>query len=200
MAEGPPPLLVIISGPSGVGKDAVFRGLKRPGRPWHFLVTATTRPMRAGEADGMDYIFMSRDGFMDLVAQGGFLEHAEVYGHLYGVPREQVADALANGMTVVLKVDVQGTSTIKGLVPEALAIQLTPGSLEELEDRLAQRGTESPSTLKPRLAAAEGELRQAELFDYQVRNVEGQLAQTVAFIEAIIEAEQRRQPARRVVL
>lgn len=196
----PPPLLVIISGPSGAGKDAVVHGLKQLGRPWHFPITATTRAPRGSEVDGVDYIFMTQTQFADLLAKDGLLEHAEVYGHRYGVPRRQVSEALRRGETVVLKVDVQGTATIKGLAPEAVSIMIAPTSVDELRGRLVRRGTEAGPALERRLAAAAAELQLTNIFDHQVLNADGRLDEAVASVEAIIEEERHRQPPRRMRL
>ena len=194
------PLLVIISGPSGAGKDAVVLALKELGRPWYFPITATTRSPRGSEVDGVDYIFMTQAQFAELLAQGGFLEHAQVYGHHYGVPRQQVSDALASGQTVVLKVDIQGTATIKRLVPDAVSIIIAPSSIEELRRRLVRRGTESNHVMEQRLASATAELERTGVFDHRVLNADGKLDEAVAAVEAIIEAEQRRIPPRRLEL
>ena len=138
--------------------------------------------------------------FDELLAHGGFLEHAEVYGHHYGVPRQQVSEALARGQTVALKVDVQGTATIKGMVPDAVAIMVEPASTEELRGRLVRRGTEVGPELERRLAAAVVEMGETGLFDYRVLNADGKLDEAVACVAAIIEAEQGRDSPRRVQL
>ena len=198
--DSPIPLLVIISGPSGAGKDAVVLALKQLGRSWHFPITVTTRSPRGSEVDGVDYIFMSQSQFEELLAQGGFLEHAEVYGHRYGVPRKQVSEAIGQGQTVVLKVDIQGTATIKNLVPDAVSIMIAPSSVEELRGRLVRRGTEAGPALERRLASAVAELQLADVFDHKVLNADGKLDEAVAAVEAIIQTEQYRQPPRRVHL
>ena len=196
----PGPLLVIISGPSGAGKDAVVLALKRLGRPWYFPVTATTRSPRGSEVDGVDYIFMGQAQFEGLLEQGGFLEHAEVYGNRYGVPREQVSQALARGQTVVLKVDIQGTASIKRLAPDAVSIMIAPGSVEELRVRLVRRGTDAGAAIERRLTSAAAEMRRTDVFDHKVLNADGKLEEAVACVEAIIHAEQRRVPPRRITL
>jgi len=195
-----PPLLVVLSGPSGAGKDALLARLRERGRPYHFVVTATTRPPRPGERDGVDYIFLTEEAFRERLERGGFLEYARVYGFWYGVPRDQVARALEEGKDVVLKVDVQGARTIKGLAPEAVFIFLVPPSVEELERRLRQRKTEDPSALALRLATAQEELAHLPMFDYLVLNPDGALDEAVAHVEAIITAERCRIPPRRVRL
>ena len=196
----PSPLLVIISGPSGAGKDAVVLGLKQLRRAWHFPITATTRSPRGSEVDGIDYIFLSQDQFAELLAQDGFLEHAEVYGHRYGVPRQQVSDALAQGQTVVVKVDIQGVATIKGLAPEAVSIMIAPSSVDELRSRLVRRGTEVGPALERRLASAAAEMQRTDVFDHKILNADGKLDEAVDCVQAIIETEHHRDPPRRVDL
>ena len=135
-----PPLLVVLSGPSGAGKDAVLAELRKLERPWHFALTATTRPMRDGERDGVDYVFLDHDTFARMRERDEFLECAEVYGRWYGVPRSQVRDALHSGKDVILKIDVQGASTIRRMAPEALLIFLvSPRRWDDLRQRLQGR-------------------------------------------------------------
>ena len=138
----PPPLLVVISGPSGVGKDAVIAAMRGSQPGLMFAVTATTRPMRPGEVDGRDYVFLSTKRFEAMLADDGFLEHAEVYGYRYGVPRQGVRAALAGGRDVIVKIDVQGAATIREIAPDALLIFLAAPSAEELERRLRARKTD----------------------------------------------------------
>ena len=146
-AQGrPTSLLVVLSGPSGVGKDAVLSRMREGAVPYHFTVTATTRAQRPGERDGVDYIFLTSDQFDRMVEQDGFLEWAHVYGNRYGVPKDQVRKALEQGKDVLLKADVQGAATLKRLAPEAVFIFLVAPSLEELERRLRDRKTESTTT------------------------------------------------------
>jgi len=194
------PLLIVISGPSGVGKDAVLRRMKERGLPFHFVVTATTRPRRAGEVEGQDYLFVSQAEFEDLVRRGEMLEHALVYNDYKGIPRPQVARALASGRDVVLRVDVQGAGTLRRLAPEALLIFLLPASEAELERRLRARRTESADDLALRLRTAQQELERLDLFDYAVVNREYGLDQTVDTILAIVEAEHHRARPRQVRL
>ena len=198
--SAPPPLLVVLSGPSGVGKDAVLSELRKLDRSWHFAVTATTRPMRPGERDGQDYIFLDGDTFAKMRERDEFLECAEVYGRWYGVPRSQARDALRSGRDVFLKIDVQGAATIRAMAPEALLIFLIPPSLEELQNRLRGRMTESDAELERRLKTAEEELSQVRHFDYRVVNRDGQLTQAALDIDAIIAAEKCRVTPRMVQL
>jgi len=186
------PLLVVLSGPSGVGKDAALNELRKLDRPWHFVVTATTRAIRPGETDGVDYIFLDEPTFIDMKDRNEFVECAEVYGRWYGVPRSQVTSGLEAGKDVILKIDVQGAATVRQMAPNALFIFMVPGSFEELQDRLSQRMTESTPEMELRLKTAMDELRQAANFDRQVMNSKDNLRQAVSDIDATIEAEKQR--------
>ncbi len=196
----PEPLLVVISGPSGVGKDSVIQRMKERDLPFHFVVTATTRPPRPGERHGVDYFFVSREKFAEMIDQGELLEYALVYNDYKGIPKEQVRRALASGKDVVMRVDVQGAATVRRLAPEAVLIFLTTESEEELVRRLQKRKTESPEDLKLRIATARKELERLHEFDYVIVNREGQLDTTVDTIIAIITAEHHRIPHRKVTL
>jgi len=192
------PLMVVISGPSGVGKDTVVDRMQERGLPFHFVVTATTRARRSTEVEGVDYVFLSQADFKGMIEAGEFIEHALVYGEHKGIPRPQVQDALASGIDVVLRVDVQGAKTLRGLYPEALLIYLATSSEAELVDRLKRRRTESPEKLQLRLEAAREEFGYLHLFDYAVINAEGQVEQAVDTILAIIQAEHHRVIPRRI--
>ena len=187
------PLLVVISGPSGVGKDALLERLKHRPHPWHFLVTATTRPKRPGERDGEEYTFLDTSRFREMVAQDQFLEHAEVYGHLYGVPRPQVEEAFQAGKDVIAKTDVQGARTLKAKMPEALLIFLAPPSMEGLERRLRDRKTDTAAALKRRTATAWQEMERQAEFDHVVVNHNGRLEEAVTAIEKIIAQEKAKE-------
>ena len=191
-ASSAPPLLVVLSGPSGVGKDAALDALKLLDRPWHFVVTATTRTQRQGEQDGVDYIFLETGAFLKMKERDELLECAQVYGNWYGVPRNQVRQGLRNGKDVFLKVDVQGADTVRELAPEALFIFMIPSSLDDLRSRLTLRMTEKPSEMELRISIAESDLGRVGEYDYRVVNREGQLEQAVAEIDAIITAEKCR--------
>lgn len=184
-----PTLLVVISGPSGVGKDAVLERMKRLARPWHFIVTATTRQKREGERDGVDYIFMTPAQFETLLAQDGFLEHANVYGHYYGVPRSQVEQAFASGKDVIVKTDVQGAKTLHQKMPGALLIFLAPPDLVELERRLRERKSDAAQDIERRIHTASQEMAREPEFDYVIVNDTGHLDETVAEIERTIAQE-----------
>jgi guanylate kinase len=190
---GAGPLLVILSGPSGAGKDAVLGELRRRGHPFHFVVTATTRERRADERDGIDYHFLADDAFRVLLEQGGLLEHEQYEnGKLYGVPRSEVAGALRDGRDVVMRTDVRGVASIKRLVPAAVSIFVYPPSIDSLRRRMLARRSESEESLKRRLELARTELSRVRQFDYAVLNDDGALDRAVDQTEAIITAERCR--------
>ena len=194
------PLLVIISGPSGVGKDALLSRMRELGCPYYFTVTTTTRQMRAGERNGKDYYFVSKEEFLELIRSDELLEWAQVYGNYYGVPRQQIRDALDRGQDVIIKTDVQGAATIHAKVPDALLIFLEPPTLEELGRRLRARMTESPSDLELRIETAKTELDRKGAFDYVIVNENGQLDNAVVQVHDIIQEEKRRNPHRAISL
>ena len=198
----PGALLVIISGPSGVGKDTILRALKErhPDRPRHFVVTYKTRSQRPGEIDGADYHFVDESEFRTLRDRGAFLEATQVHGHWAGTPRDQVGLALAAGRDAILKIDVQGAETIKTQVPDALRIFVAPPSLEALVDRLRGRATETPHELDRRRSDAAMELARQADYDYVVVNEDGQAERTAERIDEIIMAERERHADRRVTL
>jgi guanylate kinase len=188
----PRPIFVVLSGLSGVGKDAVLAGLRLSDLPLHISVSATTRPRRAGEKDGFDYHFVTPARFQELINTGQLLEWASVYGNYYGIPKEPVRQALQKGKDVVVKIDVQGAATIKKILPGAVFIFMVTPYMEELEKRLKQRRTETTDTLELRLKTAADELQQLPMFDYVVVNRPGEINQAVADIVAIIKAEKCR--------
>lgn len=193
-------MLIIISGPSGVGKDSVLQRMKDKGLPFHFVVTATTRPQRPEEQEGVDYIFVGREEFAHMIDQNELLEYALVYGDYKGIPKAQVRKALQSGKDVVMRVDVQGAATVRKISPEAILIFLTTASEEELVQRLENRNTESSEDLKLRIATARQEFKRIAEFDYIVVNRDNALDETVDVIKAIIDAEHHRVQPRRVNL
>ncbi len=196
MAPGPGgggPLLVVISGPSGVGKDSVLARLRERGLDFHFTVTATTRPQREVDpADHQFLRFLSEDAFDRLLAEDGLLEHAEVYGYRYGVPKAPLREALGRGQDAIVRVDVQGAATIRKLVPPAVLIFLAPPSIEELEARMRERGLDDDAVIQRRLEKAAWELEQLPKFDYAVVNERDRLDGAVDQVLAIITAERCR--------
>ena len=181
--------LFVLSGPSGVGKDALLSRMRQLGRSYHFTVTATTRPIRPGERDGVDYIFTSPDEFQCMIAENGLLEWAEVYGNLYGVPKQQVTDALQHSQDVLLKVDVQGAATVSKLYPESVLIFLEPPDMETLDNRLRERGTENSEALRIKIETAREEMKAAAWFDYRVVNHDDMLDDAVRAIDRIVSRE-----------
>jgi guanylate kinase len=196
----PGALLVIISGPSGVGKDTIIDALRaRPRDPdYHYVVTCTTRGPRPGEVPGVSYQFLTRAQFRDLREAGELLEANEVHGNWYGTPRREVATALAEGHDVILKIDVQGAMVVKQRVPEALLVFLVPPSLEALFQRLRSRATETADELEIRQRNAAIELARQGDYDRVVVNETGEVDRTAAEIEAIIEQEKRSNADRRI--
>ncbi len=195
-----PPLLVVISGPSGAGKDALIERMKEKGMPLHFVVTATTRPKREDEVEGMDYIFVSMSEFAEMIERQELLEYAIVYGDYKGIPKQQVRDALASGEDVIMRVDVQGAATVRRLAPEAILIFLTAPSEEQLVMRLRRRKTESSEQLKIRIATSRQEMKRLGEFDYVVVNHQDRLDEAVSQVASIIQAEHCRVQPREVTL
>jgi guanylate kinase len=203
--EGAPgAMLIVVSGPSGVGKDTIIDALREheqatglDGRR-HYVVTVTTRERRADEVDGVDYQFVDRDEFLRIRAARGFLEANEVHGNWYGSPRDQVREALAAGRDVILKIDVQGAQIVKEQVTEALLIFVVPPSLETLFQRLRARATETADQLELRQRNAALELARQNDYDHVVTNETGQVRRTAERIDEIIAEEHRRHPRRRV--
>jgi guanylate kinase len=194
------PLLIVISGPSGVGKDTVIQRMQERNLPIQFVVTATTRTPRPNEVHGKDYFFYSNDEFNKMIEKGELLEHALVYNDYKGIPRAQVRDALASGKDVIMRLDVQGAATIRKLCADALLIFLSPQDESEMVDRLQVRKTETPEALKLRIATARQEMTYLNSFDYLVINREFHLDETVDTIISIIVAEHHRVKQRVVTL
>lgn len=181
-------LLIVLSGPSGVGKGTVRKELfSQPDTNYEYSISMTTRNPREGEEDGVDYFFKSREEFEALIEEGGLLEHAEFVGNYYGTPLAYVNETLDMGRDVFLEIEVQGAAQIREKVPEALFIFLAPPSLSELEDRLVNRGTESHDVIAKRIATASQELELMNLYDYVVENDE--VHHACDRINAIIKAE-----------
>ncbi|RJP50192.1 MAG: guanylate kinase [Anaerolineaceae bacterium] len=196
----PNPLLIVISGPSGVGKDSIVQRMKEREFPFHFVVTATTRARRENEVHGRDYWFVSKEEFARMIEENELIEYAIVYGDYKGIPKAQVREALDSGKDVVMRLDVQGAETVRKLAPEALLIFITCENEEELERRLRERKTESADSLALRIATARKEFQRLDAFDYVIVNQDFHLDDTVEKVRAIIAAEHLRVHQRKVNL
>ncbi len=170
MGDAPAAALVVLSGPSGVGKSTVVKALRAEHPEVWLSVSATTRFPRPGETHGVHYRFVTREEFAELVEQGGLLEWAEFAGNLYGTPRQPVLDHLAAGRPVVLEIDLQGARQVRALMPAAKLVFLAPPSWDELDRRLTGRGTEDAAVVEKRLAVAREELAAEPEFDVTLVN------------------------------
>ncbi len=194
------PLLIVLSGPSGAGKDVVLSRIRELDYPLRYITTVTTRPQRASEKDNIDYHFVSTERFQEMISGGELLEWANVYGNWYGVPKQPVKQALDEGQDTIVKVDIQGAATIRKIIPQAVFIFLTPPSIEEVIIRLKQRHTESAPELALRIKTAEKELNQLLLFDYVIINKRDEIELAVSDIKAIITAEKCRVNRRKITV
>ena len=191
------PLMVVISGPSGVGKDAVLRALKKSDFPIYHVVTMNTRSPRPGEKEGVDYFFVSRQKFEEMIKQDAFIEYSNVYEDYKGVPKAQIRKALASGKDVILRLYVQGAEKIKRLVPSAILIFLVPSNQKEWSMRLGGRH-KTDKDMETRIKTAREELVKAKDFDYIVTNTQNKLDETVQTIEAILTAEHQKTASRKI--
>ena len=195
------PRLVVISGPSGVGKDTIARALiAQRSDSFHFVVTATTRPPRQDEIEGRDYIFVSNNEFARMIEADEMLEWAIVYNDYKGVPKQQIRDALQSGRDVIMRVDVQGAATIRRLVPNAIFVFLIPKSEDDLVKRLIERKSETTEGLHLRTAMARQEMKRINDFDYVVINADGEQRRAVDQVLAIIDAAHCRVKQEPIVL
>jgi guanylate kinase len=186
------PLLFVVSGPSGAGKDSVVDGLKARGAPCHYAITATTRAPRGSEVDGVHYHFRTTDAFRQMIDAGELLEWAQVYENFYGTPKFELREAAQRGQDVVVKVDVQGAASIKRALPQAILMFIAPGSVESLAERLGGRQTDTEHQRTVRLNAARAEMQAVDWFDYVIVNRDGRLDEAVAGAEAVLTAEKLR--------
>ncbi|KAK6146134.1 hypothetical protein DH2020_020003 [Rehmannia glutinosa] len=201
IVPNPSPLIIVISGPSGVGKDSVIKKLREVREDLHFVVTATSRAKRPGEIDGKDYFFLSKEDFLRMIEKNELLEYALVYGEYKGVPKQQIRDYMAKGCDIVLRVDIQGAANLRRILRNsAVFVYLVAESEEALVNRLIGRKTETNEALVVRVASAREELRHLKEFDYVVVNKEGELERSVKVIDSIIEAEKARVQQRRSVV
>jgi len=196
----PEPLLIVISGPSGVGKDAVLYAIKEKKLPFHFVVTATTRDPRPGERDGYDYHFINRERFEEMITRDELIEFALVYDQYKGVPKFEVRDALSSGQDVVMRLDVQGAARVRQLCKDAVLIFLVPPDETEWIRRLKERKSETPESLRLRMETARQEMTRLNEFDYVVVNAQDCLDETADAIIAIIRAEHHRTTPRQITL
>ncbi|MRR29440.1 guanylate kinase [bacterium] len=187
--NNPKPLVIVLSGPSGVGKDAVLKVMQKRGMAFHFVVTSTDRKPRKEEVNGVDYNFISTEQFKRMIDNNEFVEHALVYGDLKGVPKSQIVDALASGKDVVLRLDVQGAARLRELFPDSIQIFLIPENEEKWRQRFISRKSETEEMLQKRMQIAHQELERVGEFNYIVINCTDCLDTTVNQIAAIIEAE-----------
>lgn len=188
----PPPVVVVVSGPSGVGKDAVVRRLLEQRPELSMVVTATDRAPRPGETDGVDYHFTTTKRFEAMIAHGELIEHAVVYGQHKGIPKSSVRDKLSSNDDVVLRLDVQGAATVRAMMPDAVLVFLCAESEAALARRLFKRGTETDAQFARRVETARDETKRVDEFDYVVVNGDGGLEQAAARLGAIIDAEKSR--------
>ncbi len=186
------PLLIVLSGPSGVGKDTLIHKLLLTEPRMRKITTVTTRAPRPGEVDGRDHYFVSIDRFHQLIKEDALLEHARVYDNWYGVPKADVDDSIREGWDVVLRTDTQGAASVKALAPEAITIFVSPGELADLEARIERRGAEDTEDRALRLKTALEEMQTASSFDHIVVNPENDLDAAVERVRRILEEERDR--------
>lgn len=197
----PNPLIIVISGPSGVGKDALIKKLRESRDSLHFVVTATSRPMRPGEENGKDYYFVSKEEFLTMIDKNELLEYALVYGDYKGIPKKQIREYMAKGYDIILRVDIQGAQTLRRVLGDsAVFVFLMAESETALVERLVERKTESREELLVRIATAREEIKHVKNFDYVVVNAEGKLDVAVKLVESIIDAEKAKVQQRSAVI
>ncbi|GMI71775.1 hypothetical protein like AT3G06200 [Hibiscus trionum] len=197
----PNPLILVISGPSGVGKDAVIKRLREVRENLHFVVTATSRAMRPGEVDGKDYFFVSKEEFLSMVEKDELLEYAMVYGDYKGIPKKQIREFMGKGCDVVLRVDIQGAETLRRILGDSgVFIFLVAESELALVERLVERKTESKEELLVRISTAREEVKLVKRFDYVVVNAQGKLEEAVDLVGSIIDAEKAKVRQRRPLI
>ncbi len=194
------PLLIVISGPSGIGKDAVVGLLRKTNHDTHFVITMNSRPPRPDEVEGKDYFFVSREEFEAKIEAGELIEYAKVYSDYKGIPKSQVREAFASGKDVIMRLDVQGAMTIRKLCPQAILIFLTASTRDEWINRLLERRSETLEELELRLQVAAKEYEMIDQFDYLVVNSDKHLEKTIADIQSIIRAEHLKTNPRKVDL
>jgi guanylate kinase len=184
--------LFVVSGPSGAGKDTIVNGLLARHERFRYSISATTRPPRQGERDGVEYFFLTRDAFEARLAEGGFLESREYNGNLYGTPRSFIDETLSAGFDLIMKPEVNGAVAIKERFPDAVLIFIVPDHFSVLRTRLEERRTETNEAIAARLAIAQEEMSFVRRFDYLLVNEEARPHEAVDDLEAIVRAERLR--------
>lgn len=201
ICPAPSPMIIVVSGPSGVGKDAVIKRLREVREDLHFVVTATSRPMRAGEVDGKDYFFVSKEEFLSMVEKDELLEYALVYGDYKGIPKQQIREYMAKGCDIVLRVDIQGAETLRGILGKSAVFVFVVAESElAMVQRLVDRKTESTESLLVRIKTAREEVKSIRHFDYVIVNEEGKLENAVKLVGSIIDAEKAKVRQRSAVI
>ena len=181
--------VIIISGPSGVGKDTILNELRKVNKDYHFAITSTTRAKRHNERDGVDYYFLTKKQFKYLRSNDKLLEHAVVHGNLYGIPKSQVLGVRNEGTDVILRIDVQGMRSVKKLIPDAITIFIKPPTMLDLQNRMMERGTEGEQTITKKLKVAYDEMAHSKYYDYIFVNRDNQLDEVVQKIDDIIRGK-----------
>lgn len=183
-------LLLVVSGPSGAGKGTICKALLTRNPDIQISVSATTRNPRAGEVDGVNYHFITRDTFLDRIEHDGFIEHARVYDNYYGTPKSNVIAALNSGEDMLLEIDIQGAMQVRDRMPDGIYVFILPPSMSELKSRIIKRGSETEESLNKRFASAYQEIDFIKKYDYYIINDD--LENAVATLESIIRAEKHR--------
>ena len=191
---------MVISGPSGVGKDVLIEKINSVKKNYHFTITTTTRPMRLGEKNGVNHNFVTQVAFQKMKNENKFLEWAKVYGNFYGVPKKQITNAIKSGKHVLVRVDMQGANRIRSIVKDSLHIFILPPSIKTLRNHLLKRGVNDEVDMGRRLSEARLEMDCSSDFDYSVINVENQLEQTAHILNTIIEKESQKLPPRKIFI
>ena len=190
MREARKGMLLVISGPSGAGKGTLYNRVLKADPDMTFSVSYTTRAPRPGEVEGKDYCFVTEDQFRQMLERDGFLEHADVHGHMYGTPRQPVLEALEAGRSVMLDIDPQGALQVMEKMPGCVSVFILPPSFKELRRRLEGRGTEKPEEIERRLRNARGEVTQMGHYQYLVVNDD--LEEAYRTLQGIVDAEKQR--------